>query len=86
MWRPHLGDSKLEVSGVAKSLVGFRKALDIVMFNELIPNDIKKYENNLLQWLWKSFHPVGTIVLCHCDGEEETVFVSKPSHDWPVEV
>lgn len=40
------------------------------MFNELIPSDMKKNENNLLQCLWKSFHPVGAILLCHCDGEE----------------
>lgn len=55
MWCPHLGDSKLETSGEAKSSVGFRKASDTVMFNELIPSDIKKYENYLLQWQWSPF-------------------------------
>lgn len=32
VWCPHLCDSNLEASGEAKSSVGFRKALDIVMF------------------------------------------------------
>lgn len=81
VWCPHLGDSKLEASGEAKSSVGFRKAIDTVMFDELIPSDIKRNKSNLLQCLWKSFHPVGAILPCHCDGEEETVFMSKLSHD-----
>lgn len=85
VWCPHLGDSNLEASGEAKSSVGFRKALDIVMLNELIPSDVKKNEN-LLQRLCKSFQPVGAILLCHCDGEKETGFLSRISHDWPVEV
>lgn len=54
VWCPHLGDSDLETSGEAKSSVGFRKALDIVMDNELIRSDIKKTEKAFLQCLCKS--------------------------------
>lgn len=57
VWCPHLDDSDLEASGEAKSSVGFRKTLDIVMDNELIHSDINKNESMFLQCLCKSSHP-----------------------------
>lgn len=85
VWCPHLGASDLETTGEAWSSVGFRKALDFLLDNELIHTDIKKNEKAFLEWQCKSSCP-GCNKTVSLHWWRKKFFECKISYCCPVQV